>query len=107
MLPGLTFVLGTAGSGKAGFAKILVTDTGRGPVCILTAPSYDPAAQSSLTGRETDWTTLHAPRDIGRMLAGVSGDIISTSGSATDRGTAPPRLVRWLFSSISFAAAVL
>ncbi|WP_103763729.1 bifunctional adenosylcobinamide kinase/adenosylcobinamide-phosphate guanylyltransferase [Roseovarius confluentis] len=74
MLPGLTFVLGTAGSGKAGFAKTLVTGTGRGPVCILTAPADDPAAQSSLAGRETDWTILRAPRDIGRTLAGISGD---------------------------------
>ncbi len=39
---------------------------------------------------------------------GVTGAIISTSGSATSRETwLPDTLVRWLFSSISLAIAVL
>ena len=74
MLPGLTFVLGGVGSGVAEYAETLALGTGRSPVCILTAPSEDSVTQPGVAGRKTDWTILHAPRDIGRTLAGISGD---------------------------------
>ena len=40
-------------------------------------------------------------------MCGASGAVISTSASATDRGTGAPDFVRWLVSTISLAIAVL
>ena len=49
-----------------------------------------------------------AARHSSSAMCGASGAISSTSGSATDRGTAPAAVrVRWLFSSVILAMAVL
>jgi hypothetical protein len=67
--------------------------------------------RSSATGngpcaRDSSWPSRS---HISSAACGHSGAIISTIGSTTDRGADLPlyALVTWLFSSISFAPAVL
>ncbi len=63
----------------------------------------------SATGKSW-WTTESvwpSRRHSSSAMCGASGATISTSGSATARGTGPPVFVRWLFSSVTLAMAVL
>ncbi|WP_428513030.1 bifunctional adenosylcobinamide kinase/adenosylcobinamide-phosphate guanylyltransferase [Roseovarius sp.] len=78
MLPGVTIVLGSIGSGKTILAEELVLGTGRTPVALVTTPPDDTRIQDTLARRQasphTAWQTRHEPLDIGRALAGISGD---------------------------------
>lgn len=74
MLPGLSIVLGGIGSGKTVVAENLVKSTGRNPVCIVTAPPDNPDMNPSLSGHTEGWKTHREPLEIGRALAGISGD---------------------------------
>ncbi|QFT91636.1 Bifunctional adenosylcobalamin biosynthesis protein CobP [Roseovarius sp. THAF9] len=77
MLPGLSIVLGGIGSGKTIFAEDLVLGTGRTPVALVTTPPDDTGIQATLDRRQAAqaaWQTRHDPLDIGRTLAGISGD---------------------------------
>ena len=76
MLPGLSIVIGGIGSGKAEFAESLCLGSGRGPVCIVTSDTADPAYKAKETRREAVWTTFTEPLDIGRTLATISGDAV-------------------------------
>ncbi len=67
MLPGLSLILGGPASGRTEFAQTLVTGTGRSPVALRPDP---PSAPDRFAG----WTTLDERLDIGRTLAGISGD---------------------------------
>ena len=78
MLPGLSLVLGGAASGKSTFAEGLVKGTGRGLVYFATAQVFD-AEMRAKVGRHKDmrgagWRTIEEPLDVGRALAGISGD---------------------------------
>jgi adenosylcobinamide kinase/adenosylcobinamide-phosphate guanylyltransferase len=78
MLPGLSIVIGGIASGKTIFAEDLVLGTGRTPVALVTAPPENKEVQAALARRQAApqaaWQTRHVPLDIGRTLAGISGD---------------------------------
>ena len=78
MLPGLTLILGGAASGKSAFAESLVTGTGRGRVYLATAQILDAEMREKVCKhkemRGNGWRTIEAPLDVGRALAGISGD---------------------------------
>lgn len=77
MLPGLSIVIGSIGSGKTIFAEELVLGTGRTPVALVTTPPDDTGIQATLDRRQAaqaSWQIRHEPLDIGRTLAGISGD---------------------------------
>lgn len=78
MLPGISLVLGGAASGKSAFAEEIVTQTGRPRVYLATAQAHDAEMAAKLSrhrnDRGPDWKTIEEPIDIGRTLAGISGD---------------------------------
>ncbi|MFN3210590.1 MAG: bifunctional adenosylcobinamide kinase/adenosylcobinamide-phosphate guanylyltransferase [Roseovarius sp.] len=78
MLPGVSFVIGGLASGKTVFAESLVMSTGRSPVALVTATPDDAAMRAAVARRQQAgeglWQTRYEPLDIGRTLAGISGD---------------------------------
>ena len=78
MLPGLSVVIGGVASGASVFAENMVLSTGRTPVALLTAKPGDPAMDARLARRQAaqdaNWQVIEGPLDIGRTLAGISGD---------------------------------
>ncbi len=78
MLPGLSLVLGGAASGKSAVAEGLVTGTGRNRVYLATAQAHDDEMRAKLArhreARGPGWRTIEEPLDVGRALAGISGD---------------------------------
>lgn len=78
MLPGLSLVLGGAASGKSAFAESLVRGTGRGLVYFATAEVRDGEMRDKVAQhrrlRGDGWHTIEEPLDVGRTLAGISGD---------------------------------
>lgn len=78
MLPGLSLVLGGAASGKSVFAEGLVRGTGRSPVYFATAQAHDAEMREKIERhkrlRGAGWRTIEEPLDVGRTLAGISGD---------------------------------
>jgi len=78
MLPGLSLVIGGAASGKSGVAEGLVTGTGRNRVYLATAQAHDDEMHARLArhreARGPGWRTIEEPMDVGRALAGISGD---------------------------------
>ena len=78
MLPALTLVLGGASSGKSQFAEGLVKATGRGLMYFATAQVFDGEMRTKVDRhrdmRGGGWKTIEEPLDVGRALAGISGD---------------------------------
>lgn len=78
MLPGISLVIGGAASGKSSFAETLVTGTGRSRVYLATAQAFDEEMREKLARhrdrRGSGWRTVEEPFDVGRALAGISGD---------------------------------
>lgn len=78
MLPGLTLVLGGAASGKSVFAEGLVKGTGRTHIYFATARAHDAEMREKIERhqrlRGAGWRTIEEPLDVGRTLAGISGD---------------------------------
>jgi len=78
MLPGLSLVLGGAASGKSAFAEGLVGGSGRGLVYLATARVQDDEMREKVARhqrlRGAGWRTIEEPLEIGRALAGISGD---------------------------------
>ncbi|MEL7279954.1 MAG: bifunctional adenosylcobinamide kinase/adenosylcobinamide-phosphate guanylyltransferase [Pseudomonadota bacterium] len=78
MLPPLSLVLGGAASGKSNFAETLVTDSGRPRVYLATAQAFDTEMKGKIARhqqmRGQGWRTIEEPLEVGRTLAGISGD---------------------------------
>ncbi|MEL7012214.1 MAG: bifunctional adenosylcobinamide kinase/adenosylcobinamide-phosphate guanylyltransferase [Pseudomonadota bacterium] len=78
MLPPLTLVLGGAASGKSAFAETLVMRSGRPRVYVATAQAFDTEMEEKIARhqelRGQGWRTIEEPLEIGRTLAGISGD---------------------------------
>lgn len=78
MLPAVSLIIGGAASGKSAFAEDLVKRSGRGLIYLATAQAHD-AEMGAKLARHRDqrgpgWTTIEEPMDVGRTLAGISGD---------------------------------
>lgn len=78
MLPGLTLVIGGAASGKTAYAEDLVKRTGRGMIYLATAEAHDDEMRAKINRhrdlRGQGWQTIEEPLDLGRTLAGISGE---------------------------------
>ncbi|MEL6647103.1 MAG: bifunctional adenosylcobinamide kinase/adenosylcobinamide-phosphate guanylyltransferase [Pseudomonadota bacterium] len=78
MLPPLSLVLGGAASGKSSFAETLVTDSGRPRLYLATAQAFDTEMKGKIARhqqmRGQGWRTIEEPLEVGRTLAGISGD---------------------------------
>ena len=78
MLPAVSLVIGGAASGKSGFAEALVRGTGRNCVYLATAQADDPEMRAKIRAHQDmrggGWTTHEEPLEVGRALAGISGD---------------------------------
>ncbi|MEO0370996.1 MAG: bifunctional adenosylcobinamide kinase/adenosylcobinamide-phosphate guanylyltransferase [Pseudomonadota bacterium] len=78
MLPPLSLVLGGAASGKSAFAENLVTGTGRARVYFATAQAFDTEMKNKIARhqdlRGQGWRLIEEPLEVGRTLAGISGD---------------------------------
>ena len=78
MLPPLSLVLGGAASGKSAYAESLVTGTGRARVYFATAQAFDAEMKDKITRhqdlRGQGWRLIEEPLEVGRTLAGISGD---------------------------------
>ncbi len=78
MVPSLSLILGGAASGKSAFAEALVRRTGRGLVYFATARAHDDEMREKVIRhrklRGEGWRTIEEPFDVGRTLAGISGD---------------------------------
>ncbi|MEL6433291.1 MAG: bifunctional adenosylcobinamide kinase/adenosylcobinamide-phosphate guanylyltransferase [Pseudomonadota bacterium] len=78
MLPSLSLVLGGAASGKSTFAEMLVIGSGRPRVYLATAQAFDSEMEDKIARhqelRGKGWRTIEEPLEIGRTLAGISGD---------------------------------
>lgn len=78
LLPPLTLVLGGAASGKSGIAETLVIGTGRTPVYFATAQAFDTEMKQKIARhqelRGQGWRLVEEPLEVGRTLAGISGD---------------------------------
>ena len=73
----------------------------------VTASSTTYAGSATGKSRCTTESVWPSLRHSSSAMCGASGAISSTSCSATGRGSGPPALVRWLFSSVILAMAVL
>ncbi|MEO0752104.1 MAG: bifunctional adenosylcobinamide kinase/adenosylcobinamide-phosphate guanylyltransferase, partial [Pseudomonadota bacterium] len=60
------------------FAETLVTSTGRARVYFATAQAFDTEMKDKITRhqrlRGDGWRTIEEPLEVGRTLAGISGD---------------------------------
>ncbi|MEM7598224.1 MAG: bifunctional adenosylcobinamide kinase/adenosylcobinamide-phosphate guanylyltransferase [Pseudomonadota bacterium] len=78
MLPPLTLVVGGAASGKSAFAETLVIGSGRPRVYFATAQAFDTEMKDKIARhqelRGQGWRTIEEPLEVGRTLAGISGD---------------------------------
>ena len=78
MLPGLTLVIGGAASGKTAYAEDLVKRSGRGRIYLATAEAHDDEMRAKIDRhrglRGEGWQTIEEPLDLGRKLAGISGE---------------------------------
>jgi adenosylcobinamide kinase/adenosylcobinamide-phosphate guanylyltransferase len=87
LLPAVTLILGGAASGKSTFAEELVTRAGRGRVYLATAQAFDDEMKEKIARhrdlRGQGWRTFEEPLDIGRTLAGISGDNVVLLDCAT------------------------
>ncbi|MCX7300349.1 MAG: bifunctional adenosylcobinamide kinase/adenosylcobinamide-phosphate guanylyltransferase [Rhodobacterales bacterium] len=75
----LTLVLGSAASGKSGFAEGLVKGSGLRPVYVATAQIWDDEMAAKVARHRVmreggGWRTVEEPLDMGRALAGVTAD---------------------------------
>ena len=78
MLSGLSLVIGGGASGKTTYAEQLVKGTGRNLIYLATAQIRDNDMRARIykhkETRNAAWRTIEEPFDIGRTLAGISGD---------------------------------
>jgi adenosylcobinamide kinase/adenosylcobinamide-phosphate guanylyltransferase len=73
-LPSLTLVLGGAASGKSAFAEKLIIESGLDRVYLATGQAFDDEMKAKVIRhqhmRGPGWTTLEAPLDLPKALAG-------------------------------------
>ncbi len=86
-MPPLSLVLGGAASGKSGFAENLVSATGRARIYFATAQAFDTEMKEKIARhqelRDQGWRTIEEPLEVGRTLAGISGDTAVLMDCAT------------------------
>jgi adenosylcobinamide kinase/adenosylcobinamide-phosphate guanylyltransferase len=77
-LPGITFVLGGARSGKSHFAEQLITDCGLERHYVATGRAWDQEMRDRIAQHRVDrgdlWTTHEEPLDLVGCLSSIDGE---------------------------------
>jgi adenosylcobinamide kinase/adenosylcobinamide-phosphate guanylyltransferase len=86
-LPPLTLVIGSAASGKSGFAESLCFQSGKPLTYIATAQAFDDEMREKISQhrvqRGDGWHTIEAPIEVAQALSGRTRDEIVLLDCAT------------------------